>query len=171
MPPLIDAFIEWWYNALENQDPQPHPLENTDNLYTINVYDINMSSNLKITSYIIARSSDSISPAVNFIKHSFLVKTHMLPEVKISLKTLEFYHRIRLQKASYSAKAFAKVICDFYLVGKVHWYYSMCSLTSSQMLYWSTMATLVADTYEQYLLIIWAIDKHVQKSLGWDASD
>ena len=30
------------------------------------------------------------------------------------------------------------------------------------------MATLVSDTYEWYLLILWGVDKCVRGSLGWD---
>ena len=112
MTPLIDAFIDWRYNT--PQSPGTH--ESTDNLYIIRVFDLNMVSNSKMMTYTIARPPNSISPAIDFVKHGFLVKTPMLPEVAISLKTLEFYHRVRLQKALYSAEAFAKVICDFYLI-------------------------------------------------------
>ena len=116
MGPLVNSYLAWRYEASNPQSPQLNHLEVDAVPYTIMVYDLNISSNTRITTHTLVRPPDSISPALDFIRHSFLVKTPTLPQVAISLKTLELYHRFRLQKPLYSAEAFAKVIFDFYLV-------------------------------------------------------
>ncbi len=44
----------------------------------------------------------------------FLASTPVDPTLAISFTTLEYYRRIRSRKPSFSAEAFAKVVCDLY---------------------------------------------------------
>ncbi|KAG2120942.1 uncharacterized protein F5147DRAFT_741824 [Suillus discolor] len=48
------------------------------------------------------------------VLNSYIGATPESPSIAISLRTLELYYRIRLQKPSFSAEAFMKVLCDLY---------------------------------------------------------
>ena len=80
--------------------------------YTLAVYEIFTMER----SYTVRRPQTSISAAVDFAEHGFLVKTPTLPNVAIGFQTLELFHRLRLRKPSMSAEAFTQVICDYYMV-------------------------------------------------------
>ncbi len=81
-------------------------------MYTIHVYDIFTL----IPEITISRDPSSPSPALDFIRLGYVVKTPVSPSIALSLTTLELYHRLRLRKPSFSAEAFGKVICDYYKV-------------------------------------------------------
>ena len=55
--------------------------------------------------------------AVALMSHGLLLNVPLLPSVALSLTTLELYRRLRLWKPSFSVEAFAKVVCDLYMVG------------------------------------------------------
>ncbi|KAI0782170.1 hypothetical protein C8Q75DRAFT_795935 [Abortiporus biennis] len=102
----------------------------------------------------IERPADSLSPAVDLMRNGYLAKSPREPRLALSLQTMELYHRIRLSKASYSAEAFGKVVCEYYKIP-----------------YKRSFRVLIADTYEVYLTVLREVDKRVQKVLGWDAPD
>lgn len=122
MDNLVDAYISWMFPSMPDVSAsQPTPQESdwempsdSDILlpYTLRIFDI-FSLQTELT---ISQSSNSLSPALDFIRYGYLTKTLMSPNIALSLWTLEFYHRIRLCKPSLSAEVFAKVICDFYHV-------------------------------------------------------
>ncbi|KAG6874101.1 hypothetical protein C0992_008123 [Termitomyces sp. T32_za158] len=66
------------------------------------------------TSITIHHTESSKSVVLDLIRQGYLGATPEEPSIAISLCTLELYHRIRRRKASFSAEAFAKVICDLY---------------------------------------------------------
>lgn len=66
----------------------------------------------------ITRQTDSISPALDMMRHGFVAKTSKKPQVAISVRTLELLHRLRNRKPSFSIEAFAKIICDYYMVSQ-----------------------------------------------------
>jgi hypothetical protein len=55
--------------------------------------------------------------AVALMNHGLLSNVPLQPSFALSLTTLELYRRLRLQKPSFSVEAFAKVVCDLYMVG------------------------------------------------------
>lgn len=80
--------------------------------YTVRVYDLfTLQSQLTIM-----RSQNSVSPAADLMKQGYIAKTPTLPEVVVSVKTVQLLHRLRQRKASLSIEAFAKVVCDYYNV-------------------------------------------------------
>jgi hypothetical protein len=79
--------------------------------FTIEVIDIFILS----TQALIVRSA-AISEAL--VLNGYLGTSPENPTTAISLRTLELYTRICAHKPSFSVEAFAKVICDLYMVWK-----------------------------------------------------
>lgn len=91
----------------------PQPTDESIRLpYHIKTYDI-FSLQDEITVY---RPANSVSPALDLLEHGYIAKTPGRPEVAVSIKTLELLYRLRQRKASFSIEAFAKVVCDYYMV-------------------------------------------------------
>ena len=114
MDDLIKVYLGWKYPRSDtglSLSPSPPTAESYD--FTIQVIDIYSMH----TSVLIQRGEDSISPAVALAESGYLGATPENPSLAISFKTLELYRRLRLRKPSFSVEAFAKVICDLYVVG------------------------------------------------------
>jgi hypothetical protein len=109
MEDLADAYLEWRYN--------PEHVPSSDENITIRSFDLFTLD----PTVCIHRSRDCISTARVIVKQGFLGNSPVSPSAAISLKTLELFRRIRLRKGSFSVEAFAKVICDFYMVS-LHYY-------------------------------------------------
>ncbi|KAI0786237.1 hypothetical protein C8Q75DRAFT_794249 [Abortiporus biennis] len=105
------------------------------------------------TQFTIWRHLQSLSPAIDFMRHGYLVKTPQSPTSAIAIRTLELFYHIQQRKPSFSVEAFAKVICDYYMMS------SPTSLTS--------VYRVLTDTYEIYLQILLAIEEKVRAALGW----
>ncbi len=60
--------------------------------------------------------ADSKSGAAALVMQGYIGASPVNPTLAISIKTLELFRRLRLRKASFSVEAFAKVICDYYMV-------------------------------------------------------
>ncbi|KAG6865109.1 hypothetical protein C0993_008272 [Termitomyces sp. T159_Od127] len=141
MERLADAYLAWKYSvtaplltSMVTSDPnsvnaptrdnvtQPNPTSDTDSVnapnydFTINVVDIYTLN----TSTTIHRTEDSLT-ATALVLQGYLGTTPEQPTLALSLRTLELYHRIRWRKPSFSIEAFAKVLCDSYILeGKPH---------------------------------------------------
>ena len=50
------------------------------------------------------------------MEHGYLAKSPTKPQVAVSIRTLELLYRIRNRKSSFSIEAFAKLVCDYYMV-------------------------------------------------------
>jgi hypothetical protein len=88
----------------------PDPLSSYDfNIATIDIYTLQRNRNIHRTS--------EMKTAVALMSHGLLSNVPLLPSVALSLTTLELYRRLRLRKPSFSVEAFAKVVCDLYMVG------------------------------------------------------
>ncbi|RDX47631.1 hypothetical protein OH76DRAFT_1456691 [Lentinus brumalis] len=81
----------------------------------------------------------------------FLPASPVDPSLAVSFRTLEYFRRLRLRKASYSVEAFAKVICDLYGIP-----------------YRRRFRTAISDTYDVYLSILRIVDGRVKAYLGED---
>ncbi|KAJ8691190.1 hypothetical protein PTI98_010784 [Pleurotus ostreatus] len=87
--------------------------------------------------------------AVALVRNGYIGASPQAPTLAISLKTLELYHRLHLQKPLFSYEAFTKVLCDLYNAP-----YRYC---------WRNA---LANTYNIYLLLLHTIDKHICEALG-----
>jgi hypothetical protein len=94
----------------QRDEDQAEPL--VDYQYRVSIYDLKSLART-IT---ILRNADSLSPALNLMRHGYLAKSPARPTVAVSINTLELLYRIRQRKPSFSIEAFAKVVCDHYNV-------------------------------------------------------
>ncbi|KAI0075055.1 hypothetical protein K474DRAFT_1685473 [Panus rudis PR-1116 ss-1] len=99
----------------------------------------------------IHQSPDSLSPAIDLMRHGYLAKTPSSPTVAVSLSTLRLFHHLRLRKPSFSFEALTRVLCDYYCVP-----------------YRRHLRHIVNDAFVVYLLILHRVQKQVDKELGWD---
>ncbi|KAI1784334.1 hypothetical protein LXA43DRAFT_901762 [Ganoderma leucocontextum] len=74
------------------------------------------------------------------------------PSLAISLKTLELLQCIKLCKASFSIEAFTKLLCHYYSIP-----------------YRRSYRTALTDTFNIYLMLLRAVDRHVCQALGRDS--
>ena len=79
------------------------------NINIVDVYSLGLLASIPC-------ASDSKSPSEALVLQGFLGNMPLNPSVAVSIKTLELYRRIRLRKPSFSVEAFAKVVCDLYVV-------------------------------------------------------
>ncbi|KAG1884774.1 hypothetical protein F4604DRAFT_1919295 [Suillus subluteus] len=147
--PLTDTYLRW--KATCSDQPQPVPTNNCPSIpsdsysFTISIVDIFTLQ----TSAFIHRDVDSLSPAIDLIRASFLSHVPVSPSVAISLRTLEHFRHLCLCKPSFSVKAYVKVICDSYKVPyKCRW------------------RTVLADAFDTYLAILWQVEQRVNAALG-----
>ncbi|OSD07636.1 hypothetical protein PYCCODRAFT_1359298 [Trametes coccinea BRFM310] len=147
IPRLVDAYLIWRYppaaTSSEPVDVDP------DYTFTINVIDIYSLT----TSATITRTADC-SAAEALVKHGYLGNTPINPSLAISLKTLELFRCLKLVKASFSAEAFAKLVCYQYYIP-----------------YRPLYRTAIADAFDTYLTIQRLILRRVMGSLGRDEPD
>ena len=102
--------------------------------------------------------TDQELPMEALVKNGYLGNTPMTPSLAISLKTLELFRRIRLRKSSFSAEAFAKVLCDLYSV-------CCCSVRFRWLMFTRLISRFhTADATALRLLICL---KSMSQSFGW----
>ncbi|KAG6876879.1 hypothetical protein C0993_012378 [Termitomyces sp. T159_Od127] len=118
--------------------------------YSISVVDIFTLDKCAIIHQ--AESTKSISIAL--VQQGYLRTTPESPSLAMSLCTLELYYRIRRRKPSFSIEAFAKVLCDFYM-----------------MPYHRQYRDGLSNAFDIYLAVLRIIDKCVAKELGCDAEN
>jgi hypothetical protein len=82
--------------------------------FTIEVIDIHTLS----TQALILRSVHCTSISEALVLNGYLGTSPESPTTAVSLRTLELYAKIHTCKPSFSVEAFAKFICDFYMVSK-----------------------------------------------------
>ncbi|KAL7283107.1 LOW QUALITY PROTEIN: hypothetical protein ACG7TL_002532 [Trametes sanguinea] len=145
LPMVIDAFLAWRHPRAEAAPVDIDP----DYSFDIDVIDIYGL----IPSTTITRSSDE-SAAVALVRHGYLGNSLVNPSLAISLKTLELLRCLKLVKASFSAEAFAKLICYQYYI-------------PYRPLYWKA----IADAFDVYLTICHSTSDRVMKALGRDGPD
>ncbi|KAG1781486.1 hypothetical protein EV702DRAFT_1041995 [Suillus placidus] len=67
----------------------------------------------------IQRNANVKTVSEALVLNGYIGATPQSPSIAISLRTLELYRRIRLQKPLFSAEAFTKVLCDLYNISNV----------------------------------------------------
>ncbi|KAG6886946.1 hypothetical protein C0992_001539, partial [Termitomyces sp. T32_za158] len=100
-----------------------------------------------------SRTEESRTPTA-LVLQGYLGTTPENPTLTLSLRTLELYYRIQRQKASFSIEAFAKVICDLYMIPYCQQYRDGLS-----------------NTFEAYVQILQIVDRQVAKELGRDGEN
>ncbi|KAI0699449.1 hypothetical protein BC835DRAFT_1405155 [Cytidiella melzeri] len=149
--PLVRTYLDYTHAPEAVPPENPVIVMAAETLvYTVDVICL-FSRTTEIT---VTRLPDSLSPALDLMRHGYLAKTPSRPTIAVSLKTLELLYRLRQRKASYSVEAFTKVLCDYY-----------------QMPYRRHLREVLGDTFELYLRIIRHVDKLVHAALGWDGPD
>ncbi|PSS34067.1 hypothetical protein PHLCEN_2v1892 [Hermanssonia centrifuga] len=101
------------------------------------------------TAYPPSPANGSAVPSSPF-KAGYIGVSPINPSLAISIKTLELYRQLHLRKVSFSAEAFAKVLCDYYM----------------QIPYNRRYRQVLADAFDVYLQIVWIVDKRIQTALS-----
>lgn len=110
IPEMVDTYLQWKYHqAPVDETPLAGPSSMWD--FTIDVVNI---FSLRLSTAIMRSEHDKTAPSL--VKNGYIGNTPESPSLAISIKTLELFRRLRLRKPSLSVEAFAKVICDFYVV-------------------------------------------------------
>ncbi|KAH9899139.1 hypothetical protein C8Q73DRAFT_639779 [Cubamyces lactineus] len=145
LPHLVDAYLAW------RQEPSgaQRPDVDLDYSFTINVVDVYTLG----SSAVITRPSDQ-SAAEALVRCGYLSNSPMNPSLAISLKTLELFRCLKLVKASFSAEAFAKLVCYQYHVPYRPYY-----------------RNAIADAFDVYLTIQRLVSQRVMGALGRDLPD
>ncbi|KAF8814021.1 hypothetical protein BYT27DRAFT_7071949, partial [Phlegmacium glaucopus] len=101
--------------------------------------------------YTIHRTAQ-MKTAVALMTQGFLSNVPLLPSVTLSLETLELYRRLWLRKPSFSVEAFAKVVCDLYMIP-----------------YRRRYSRIIGDAFEIYLRVMHIVTMRVRAALGQDS--
>ena len=120
LPELTDHYLSWKYPT---SPPDDIPIQDPEDLNTvtfeIELVDIHTVPQ-KIT---IQRAPGSLSPCCDLACHGYIRNAPNNPTIAVSIKTLELYRRLRRRKPRFSIEAFAKVVCDIYMVcGLISWW-------------------------------------------------
>ena len=94
-----------------DDDRQEHELQGQLEISVVDLYTLAASATIPVASN--QRNAEALVAA------GYLGNSPIQPSVAISLKTLELFRTLRLFKASYSAEAFAKLICHHYCVSEI----------------------------------------------------
>ncbi|KAG2119870.1 uncharacterized protein F5147DRAFT_742122 [Suillus discolor] len=129
----IGLDVETLPEHMSNEESIVNALYSNDYSFSINTVNIFTLS----TCATFHRSEDSLSPVQSLVSAGFLGNAPHNPSIAISLWNLEHYRLLRLRKPSLSIEAFAKVICDSYLIA-----------------YRRSYRTALADSFDVYLTIL-----------------
>ncbi|KAG2158579.1 uncharacterized protein EDB93DRAFT_1237923 [Suillus bovinus] len=113
---LTLAYLAWKYpsesppnNAVPPPPPPSSPSSYDFDIECINIYTLSNTTHIQHNA-----SVKTTSEAL--VLNGYIGATPRSPSIAISLHTLELYRRIHLQKPSFSAEAFTKVLCNLYNV-------------------------------------------------------
>ncbi|KAL7283898.1 hypothetical protein ACG7TL_001170 [Trametes sanguinea] len=145
IPGIVDAYLAWRYHA-SGAAPMNVDPEYSFNIKVIDIYTLG-------TSATITRSPDCTA-AEALVRHGYLGNSPVNPSLAISLQTLELFRCLKLVKASFSAEAFAKLVCFQYFIP-----------------YRPLYRTAIADAFDIYLTIQRLVTQRVMRQLGRDEPD
>ncbi|KAG6809022.1 hypothetical protein H0H92_001927 [Tricholoma furcatifolium] len=160
MEDLVDAFLIWKYSidvADKPIDPDSEitadtgdePMEPDSLDIEIDVIDL-YTLDRRVT---IPRSNN-VRTAIAMARAGYLGVSPEAPQLVLSFRTLELYHRIRRRKPSFSIEAFAKVLCDLYTIPYTRRYRDGLS-----------------NVFDVYLEVLRIIDSRISKELGRDTEN
>ena len=137
---LEDAYVAWKAKASENFSAYPsdtfpsgipsdvppsdassdmsHPVSPETSATSPSSYDFEIAT---IDIYTLCHTHTihrtfEMKMVVALMNHGLLSNVPLLPSMALSLNMLELYRKLQLQKPLFSGEAFAKVICDLYMV-------------------------------------------------------
>ena len=174
VPLLVKAYYGWRYPSGSQIDPgsplsggddrQEHELQGQMEISVVDLYTLATSATITVAPN--QRNAEALVAA------GYLGNSPIQPSVAISLKTLELFRTLRLFKASYSAEAFAKVVCHHYRVSTLFNYLSTVLIARCiQVPYRRHFRTALADAFDIYLMMLDQVDNDVSKALGRDGPD
>ena len=107
---MIKAYYQWRQSAdvPSSADPECSSESDSIKISVVDLYTLAPSASIPVGPD--QRNAEALVAA------GFLGNAPIQPSVAISLRTLELFRTLRLYKASYSAEAFAKLICHHYCV-------------------------------------------------------
>jgi hypothetical protein len=112
MEDIVNAYLTWKYP--KQHPPQSNPTSSTpSDDYDFDITVINIFT-LQKACKIPRSATDQTAPAL--VRSGYIGNTPERPSLAISIKTIELFRKLRLRKPSFSVEAFAKVICDYYVV-------------------------------------------------------
>ena len=126
MPLLVKAYYGWRYPTNRQSEAEPLPSDDDDR----QEHELQGQMEISVVDlYTLApRATVSVAPnqrnAEALVAAGYFGNSPIQPSVAISVKTLELFRTLRLFKASYSAEAFAKVICHQYRVSELLYHLS-----------------------------------------------
>jgi hypothetical protein len=118
MEDVTNAYLTWKYPASPPGEQPSNSHSNSNPSIISNNYDFDIAVidifTLQSTRRIPRTAMERTAPAL--VRCGYIGNTPEQPSLAISIKTVELFRKLRLRKPSFSVKAFAKVICDYYMV-------------------------------------------------------
>ncbi|KAI1781831.1 hypothetical protein LXA43DRAFT_977885 [Ganoderma leucocontextum] len=142
VPLLVKAYYQWRYPTDEPPVDSEMPDASID-ISVVDLYTLNSRAVIPITPD--QRNAEALVAA------GYLGNSPIQPSLAISLKTLELFRTLRLFKPSFSAEAFAKLVCHHYRVP-----------------YRRHFRTSLSDAFDIYLMILDRVESDVLATLGRD---
>ncbi|KAJ3003115.1 hypothetical protein NUW54_g1805 [Trametes sanguinea] len=142
---LTNVYLTWCY------PPSPLVPMDVDPSYS---FMIDVIDTYALTPSTTISQSADLSTAEALVRHGYLGNSPINPSLAILLKTLELFRCLKLVKASFSAEAFAKLVCYQYYIP-----------------YRPLYRTAITDVFDVYLSIQRSIAQRVMKSLGHNEPD
>ncbi|KAG6883279.1 hypothetical protein C0993_007001 [Termitomyces sp. T159_Od127] len=136
---LADGYLAWKYQM---EVPPTHDLESDGS---------GDMPNLDLTDTLNYDFDIDVVDIYTLDARGYLGTTPETPTLALSLWMLELYYRIWRWKPSSSIEAFAKVLCDLYIIPYCRHY-----------------QTRLSNTFDAYLQILHIVKKQVAKELGCD---
>jgi hypothetical protein len=161
MEDITNAYLTWKYPT---QHPKPNPTSSTisENYdFDIDIIDI---FTLQRTCHIPRTAVDKTATAL--VRCGYIGNTPERPSFAISINTIELFRKLRLRKPSFSVEAFAKVICDCYVVCCSSTKLMNETLISYQIPYRCRYRTGLSNAFDVYLSLLRIISKQVSQVLG-----
>ena len=121
IPEMTDAFLKWKYRTPGGVDDSsgttPEDAAHAATGLAEYEFDVEVVDiyTLQKQARIVPNATHNTGAAA-LVAHGFIGAAPINPGIAISITTLELYRRLRLRKASFSVEAFAKVLCDYYMV-------------------------------------------------------
>lgn len=165
-PPLTSTSVTTTTPTTDNSPTPPQapaandPASSTSPDTEVPVIDIyTLSDSIKVS------RTESQTTASALASLGFIGNAPFHPSVAISIKTLELYRILRRRKPSFSVEAFAKVICDLYMVRTILLFVRPV-LIVQKIPYRPKYRRFFSNAFDTYLEVLGVVDKRVKEALG-----
>ena len=123
IPTLADLYIKWrgLVDGTSPSEPPPQPVEHavpsSSTTEPAVKFDMSVVDMYTLATVLPVELPQHEAIVPHLVTRGYLCTSPSNPSLAISLRTLEFYHRLRRRKASFGVETFAKVLCNLYGVG------------------------------------------------------